>query len=257
MDRRAAPEELDFEGLNAYINDRKPIFRWSTTREGKPAFAVAMEDPTPELTGGSGTGDFPDIVGRASLPRKWGHLQVGMVLRNLAGQPDGEGLETSSDLGWGVSLSGNSRFPFWGKNDNLKFQLNAGYGIASYINDMDSVGGLDGVFDPDGRLQALPVFAGYVAYQHYWKRDPFTMFGAKDLLKNLRSTFVYGYTQVDNFDFMAADSYAKTQRATMNLIWSPISALDLGFELLWGERTNLDDEKGAARQFQIVASFYF
>ena len=43
----------------------------------------------------------------------------------------------------------------------------------------------------------------------------------------------------------------------MNLLWSPISAIDLGVEFLWGERMNKDGERGNATQFQLVGTFYF
>ena len=37
------------------------------------------------------------------------------------------------------------------------FQVNAGQGVARYINDLNSAGGQDAVFTPDGELRTLRV----------------------------------------------------------------------------------------------------
>ena len=257
MDLRANPEELDFEGLNAYINDRQPLFRWSKELSGGGSFAVALEDPTAEITGGDGKGKFGDITSRISKEKEWGHLQAAVLLRNIAGAPDDAPDKISSTFGWGLSLSGRRGFTKWSERDNFRYQFNIGQGIGRYINDLDSVGGMDAVFNPEGNLKPLPALAAYVAYQHFWKRDPTQWLGTSGLLKNLRSTVVVGYTNVDNFDFQEDDAYRRTKRVTLNLLWSPIQSIDLGVELLWGERMNKNGERGNAAQFQLVGTFYF
>ena len=254
VDRAAVPEELDFEGLNALTNKRQPLFRWTKGLGNNRLFAVGLEDPAPEITGGEGVSVAPDLAVRISRPRDWGHFQAAALLRNLTGEREAsEGVVESrdSEIGWGLSLSSSYKVKLWDERDNLKWQLNYGQGIGRYINDMDSVGGLDAAFDPMGTLRALPAFGGYVAFQHWWKQD---MWG---LMRAIRSTVVYGYTDVDTFSFQPGDTYSKTQRATINVIWSPISSIDLGVEYLWGERTNKDQQKGAANQFQMVATFRF
>ena len=257
MDLRASPEELDFEGLNAYVNDRQPLFRWSRDTSEGLGLAVGLEDPTAEITGGDGKGKFADLIARVSRDKEWGHLQTAVLLRNIAGAPDEEPENISSTFGWGLSLSGMTRFRKWDQRDNFRYQFNFGHGIGRYINDLDSVGGMDAVFNPEGNLKPLPALATYVAYQHFWKRDPTRWLGTPGLLKNLRSTLVLGYTSVDNFDFQADDAYRRTKRITLNLIWSPIDSIDIGMEFLWGERMNKNGERGNAGQFQLVGTFYF
>ena len=155
-----------------------------------------------------------------------------------------------STSGWGVNASGLVKMKF-NNRDNFRFQLNYGEGIGRYINDLASVGNQDAVFDPQGELRALPVFGGYVSYQHWWKTDVY------GLLQNLRSTFVFGLVNVENLDFQEPDAYDRTLRSTFNVIWSPISSIDLGLEFLQGERRNKDRSRGTARQFQAVATFRF
>jgi len=76
MDNRADPEELDFEGLNASILSRQPILRWTKNLANERTFAVALENPVADISGGDGKGKFGDIVTRVTKPREWGHLQA-------------------------------------------------------------------------------------------------------------------------------------------------------------------------------------
>ena len=257
MDNRADPEELDFEGLNAATLSRQPIIRWTKNLANERTFAVALENPVADITGGDGKGRFGDVVTRVTKPREWGHLQAALLLRSIAGAPTDDQGNVSGVFGWGMSLSGHNRFNKWSQKDNFKYQFNVGRGIGRYINDLGSVGGQDAVFDPEGDLKALPALGAYVAYQHFWKRDPTAFFGSTGFLKDLRSTLVLGYTQVDNYDFQPDDAYRRTKRITLNLLWSPMTVIDLGIEVLWGERMNKDGERGNATQLQAVATFFF
>ena len=257
MDNRADPEELDFEGLNAATLSRQPIIRWTKNLANERTFAVALENPVADISGGDGKGKFGDVVTRVTKPREWGHLQAALLLRNIAGAPTDDPGNVSSAFGWGMSLSGHNRFKKWSQKDNFKYQFNFGRGIGRYINDLGSVGGQDAVFDPEEDLKVLPALGAYVAYQHFWKRDPTAFFGRTGFLKDLRSTLVLGYTQVDNYDFQPDDAYRRTKRITLNLIWSPMTVIDLGIEVLWGERMNKDGERGNATQLQMVGTFFF
>jgi uncharacterized coiled-coil protein SlyX len=266
MDRQAEPEELDFEGLNSEILERHPIMRWTKGLGNQRAFAVAIEDPSTEVPDSLNKSRTPDVVSTINWQKPWGHFQLGGLIRSLSaeqtidmGDDDTEDDQTRSEatLGWGLSASGSHTMKPWGKKDVFMWQVNLGDGIGRYINDLDSVGGQDAVFDPDGSLRALPAFGGYIALKHYWKRDPTSYFGGKNLLKDLRSTLVYGFVDVDNFDFQPTDAYKRTQRASINLIWSPISPIDLGVEYLWGTRKNKDGNRGRSSQFQLVATFKF
>jgi len=209
MDLQAEPEELDFEGLNGEIVLRHPILRWAKALGDKRLFSVALEDPSPDIANGTSKSNTPDLVSTINLRRDTGHVQFGGVLRNIKGEqtldpgddPNNGHTRSETTLGWGLSFSGSHKMQKTEKNDKLMWQFNYGEGIGGYINDTASVGDLDAVFSPDGTLEVLPVFGGYLAYTHFWHRDPLAYFGAKSLLKNLRSTLVYGYTNVRTFDF--------------------------------------------------------
>jgi hypothetical protein len=86
--------------------------------------------------------------------------------------------------------------------------------------------------------------AFYVSYQHWWSDA-------------VRSTAIYGFATVDNIDIQDDLAYRRTHRLTGNLIWSPVHRIDLGGEILWGERENRNLSKGHAWQLQLAAKYKF
>ena len=46
---------------------------------------MGLEDPSPEVTGGDGVSLIPDLVARMGQDRTWGHLQRGLLIRQLVG----------------------------------------------------------------------------------------------------------------------------------------------------------------------------
>jgi hypothetical protein len=76
----------------------------------------------------------------------------------------------------------------WNDNDDLTWAAYAGKGIGSYITDLRTLGGQDGFYDPlTDTVEAVPVAAAYVGYQHWWS-------------KSMRSTATFGWVYVDNLD---------------------------------------------------------
>ncbi len=88
------------------------------------------------------------------------------------------------------------------------------------------------------------MFAGYVAYQHWWR-------------ENARSTMNLSWVNVDNFSFEPDDAYHKTFRGALNYIWSPTSRIDLGVEVIYGNRENKNEEKAHASQLQLSTKYRF
>ncbi len=246
VDIQANPEEIDFEGLNGRVNVRQPQLRFFPSFGENLELTIAVEDPNPDVTGGTGLTKGPDIIAAIRFTRlNRLHIKAALLLRQLRAESDNNPGTDSKEDGWGLSVSGHVNVPIWGERDEFMYQLNYGDGIGRYINDLNSVGGQDAVFDPaTGELKALTAFGGYLAYQHWWS-------------EKLRSTFVAGFTDVDNFDFQPDDAYHQTKRVTANLLFSPIPRVDIGAEMLWGERTNKDGNSADALQLQIAAKYLF
>ena len=108
------------------------------------------------------------------------------------------------------------------------FQFNGGHGVGRYINDLSSLGGQDGAFDPvTGDFEVLPAFGWFLDYEHMWKRWQ----RVRDM--NLRSSIIWSYVNVNNASFQADDSYHRTQRLGVNLIFSPIKRIDAEVQYIW------------------------
>ena len=250
QDTDAAPEELDFEGINGAVNVRQAQIRYSPKFGQDWNATFSFEDPNPEVTGGTATSRIPDLV--ASVQRTWfdrWHIRSSAILRQITAiwDFDPTGNTEGQVTGWGLSLSGKTSTQFWNADDldNFMFQINYGEGIGRYVNDLNTVGGEDAIFDDStGNLEVLPVFAGYVAYQHWWR-------------ENARSTLNLSWVNVDNLSFEADDAYHKTFRGALNYIWSPASRIDLGVEVIYGRRQNKNGENATAAQLQLSTKYRF
>ncbi len=248
MDTSASPEEIDFEGLNARINVRQTQMRFSpqlTELGRRHEFVFSLEDPNPEVADGTGLSEVPDFVASARFNwQEHTHGQVAVLLRQIRAEWETDPTQTRRQFGYGVSVSGRYVAPAWGERDQILFQINAGKGIGRYVNDLGTLGDFDGIFSSTGELELFDVYAGYVSAQHWWQAA-------------LRSNLTVGYVEVDSPDFVSSDSYKRTYRASLNLIWSPIPRLDIGGEYLWGERENVDGDSGDATQIQFATQFKF
>jgi hypothetical protein len=249
QDVDAAPEELDFEGINGAVNVRQPQVRYFPKIGQDWDLKFALEDPNPEVTGGTATSKWPDIT--ASARRTWfdrWHVRSSVVVRQITAiwDFDPTGTVESKVIGWGISLSGKTATQFWNGagQDNFLWQLNFGKGFGRYVNDLNTIGGEDAVFSDDGELETLPVFAGYVAYQHWWS-------------ERARSNLNLSWVNVGNLDIEADDAYNKTFRGAVNYIWSPTARIDLGAEFIFGSRTNKDGQSATAKQLQFSSKYRF
>jgi hypothetical protein len=265
MDVDARPEEVDVEGMNGQILLRHSQIRWTPQFGEKMKLKLAVEDPHTDVANGASERSRSDLV--VSLVRmplgplgRWNY-RVGFILRDLKGTGTNlgpnQGLNSATDstTGWGITTGGRQPVSWWGEGDDfLLWQLAYGQGIGHYINDLSTIGGGDAVFDPVGKLHALPVFAGYVSYQHLW---PMSFKFMKSWPGILRSNFTVGVVDIGNFDFQEGNDYNITIRASVNLLYSPTTNVQLGGEILWGERKNKDHSKGTATQLQFAARYSF
>ena len=249
-------EDLDFEGISSENVIRQPQLRyWSTHHENR-RFAVAIETPQVSVTGGTGVNLVPDLIAREFVGLKGGgHVQVAAVFRQIRAQSV-TGVVTST-WGAGGSVSGVVMVKLKDLTDRFMYQVNAGWGIARYINDLNpnslgTTNGQDAVFDTtSGELKALPVLGWYVGYEHRWKewKQLQTM--------NLRSTALWSRVAVDNPDFQQPTAYKRTDRFALNLVFSPSGRVDAGIEYIYGVRENFDGQSAHANQFQLVGLFRF
>jgi hypothetical protein len=244
-------EDLDFEGVSSENVIRQPLVRYWWSPKPNTRLAVAVETPAVSITGAQGVNLFPDVIARGFWGRtSGGHLQIAGVVRQIRGETS-SGI-VRSEWGAGASVSGVRQVRIKALTDRLMFQLNAGHGIARYINDLNSAGGQDAVFDTTtNELKPLPAVGWYVGYEHRWKEWQ----AGQNM--NLRSTVLWSIVVVDNFDFQPPDAYWKTNRFAANVVFSPTSRADFGLEYIYGTRNNKDRQAADANQFQVVGLFRF
>lgn len=246
MDPDAFADTLDTQGVNSGVSVRLPQARYSFGLGGGASAYVSLEQSSSSIDYSiagapvTPTTPAPDAVLRLRNEWERGHIQLAGVFRDLGVRlPDGT---HDSVFGWGVNATGG--IEVYGEN-NIVLGLAYGEGMARYVGDTAGLN-LDAApqSQTDLSLKALPVFATYGSYQHYWSPD-------------LRSSLTFGLVRVQNTDFQPVSTYHKSKYSSLNLIWNPIGSLDLGAEVIYGW---VEDKSGASAstpRFQITGRYSF
>lgn len=215
MDVAALPDAVDFVGPT----DGTVFVRQAQLRYTRGPWSFSAENPqttvTPYLGAAarfnSGDNVLPDVTARWLKKGDWGHFTVAGLLRQFKAGDD-----TTS--GGAVSVSGKFNI---GASDDIRYAVNAGSGIGRYL----AFGlGSDVVRDADGDLHALDGIGGFVGWRH--------VFSPK-----LRGNVFYSMARFDNdadLTGLAVTESAHSYHA--NLIYSPFPKLDVGAELIYGQR---------------------
>jgi hypothetical protein len=251
-DPEAEPIGVDFKGLNAISLFRQPQLRYTRQLRRNVDLSLALENPAPDLTGAEGVNMTPDVIARVRWEPGRGlsgrllrtqHVQATILARQLRGE-EADSFETVSTGALGANVSG-VLVARWDPDDRIKFASNVGWGIGKYITDLGTLGGQDGVFDPEtGDLEALQVDSAYVGYERAWA-------------PRLVSAFTYGIVHVRNRPVQPGSALSRTQRMTLNLMWSPVPQAGIGIEFLGGSRLNKDGQTARSTQFQLGWTYRF
>jgi hypothetical protein len=185
---------------------------------------------------------MPDFTAQLRYVDKWGHLQVAGIVRSLGyetlGTPDHN--PKGQQTGWGIDTTGTLKT--WG-NDKILAGVVYGQGIANYMND----GGTD--LAARGTLAApaaegVPLLGISAYYDHYWNSYLSTSLG-------------WSETRVYNTSLQNPSAFKYGQYASINFLWTPVSRLLFGAEMLWGERADFGGANGADYRLQFTAKYSF
>jgi len=248
IDLKAFPEFLDFSGPCGNLSPlRQGLVRWTQPLDFG-SLQLALENPSSRLeykTQDAETGAWsnttvwgndeymPDIVARLNIDPGFGHYSIIGMARRFAYQ-DGQ----YSDSAWSGTLGLNAVIPTVGK-DNLHCSLYYG-SIGRYINSLYA----DAFINPTTfEVEINEQIGGCIDYQHWWT-------------ENLRSSVMYSMTQRDNdLNYVTDTSEKQYQSVHANLIWSPISRINIGMEYIYGYRKIEDDSTGDMNR--IMGSFVY
>jgi len=243
MDVATLPEAADFIGTtDGTTFVRQPQVRWT-----KGGFSLSAENRETTITpytaaGAAGSritsddGMYPDLTARYAFKGDWGHVAIAGLVRELKYENNATDVNDSK---WAGAASLSGKFVF-GKDDIRWMALYGNLGRYVGLNFAN-----DALLDPDGEIDALDGFAGFVAYRHMWT-------------DKLRSTFSYAMQSYD-YDSILSDSTALSESSswTVNLFYSPFPKLDIGAEYrdAKAERENGDD--GDLNRFQLTTKYSF
>jgi hypothetical protein len=245
MDIDAVPDTIDFEVPDSSVFVRQAIIRWEQPIANKMRWGIAVEDPDPQILNpagldGESRATMPDIVSRIKYAQESSRFfTLAGIVRQIrfAG---GAGAADASATGWGVNFSGRWRVI---GSDALTWQVVFGRGIGRYIESFEGLG-YDAALTSEGDLQMIPAKSFVLGYRHYWRSD-------------LRTTVSFALARLDNEPAQPTDAIHQVRSPHLNLIWSPWHLVEIGGEIMWGERLDKDDGKGTATRFQLGMKFMF
>jgi len=257
MDLQAGPPTIDGEGPNNQIAMRHPMIRYTYYYKDKIQVAVAAELaeilmvdlPAAPFKVYNQPQRVPDFVTHFKYQGKFGHVQLGAVLRIMN---YGDSTQTKKSVfvpGGGIALSGT--FNLW-KQAMMYYQFNGGKGIASYIQDLSLLNvDLLPTFTGTKKMNTVWMYGGYFGLQQYWTRK-------------VHSNIVYGITRLEvpkgdrgYFEQYVPWYYKYGQYLAVNTLWNFYDFASAGIELVWGERVNLNGEKGHAHRINLLLQYDF
>lgn len=244
FDAQAYPETLDFGGAAGQIFVRQAQVRW-TDRLASAEWSVSAENPEAVLAvPGSATlfrsdaDHAPDLTARVKWASGRASYSLGVLAREIA--VDSAAAPAASGSKWGGALALTAIVSAGGKDD-VRLALNAGNAIGRY----QELGFFpDGYVGADGSLRLARQTSGFVALRHFWA-------------PNLRSTLEVSAASSSPPDGTAAGVNRSDRSQHVNLIWSPVRAVNLGAELIHGQRSVVGGDNGSLNRLQLSAQYLF
>ena len=241
FDERAYPETLDFGGPAGQIFVRQAQVRWTDTF-ARGEWSVSAENPESVLAVPGIASPFrsdvdhaPDLTARVKYGFGAASYSLGLLAREIG--VDTPAARASS---WGGALAIGGVVPFAGRDD-VRFDFNVGNAIGRY----QELGFFpDGYVGADGGLRLASQRSGFIALRHFWT-------------PRLRSTIELSAAGSNPPAGTANGVNASDRSQHLNLIWSPVDGVNLGAELLHGERAVVGGDKGSLNRLQFSAQYLF
>jgi hypothetical protein len=237
QDVAALPEALDFVGPA----ESTTFIRQAMVRYTAGGLELAVENPQTFVAGGTrDLSTIPDLIGRYTF--KWGdkgsYLKVAGLYRNIKIQDTTGGGSQADESGYGLTAS--TKWVFGGGAD-LRAMVTWGDGVGRYVG----LGFVpDGYVDTAGNIATAEMVAAFVAL-----RIPFGKW---------RTNIMYGTTDIEyDNDALAVGLNDTGSSIHVNLIYNILPKLDVGAEVIYGEREEIGGASGDFTRFQFSAKYAF
>ena len=227
MDLDNLPETVDFNGPIGAPFSRRTMIRYAYgDAKAGYKFTVALEDPEDQFGGGSTHERLPQVVLRYDQSFDWGAI-------NLRGLAHEKRSLTATRRGYGVGVGGSYKIT---DKDLLMGQY------TSVEGDIDQLYGSNGyAIDANGAIT-------------FDKNQGLVVGFAKTFSDQLRGTVALGMNKGKTAQ--AVDN-KRLQQWFLNLIYSPIKNVELGGELVLGERQTFSGEKGVMQRVDLMGRYSF
>ncbi|ODS64414.1 MAG: hypothetical protein ABS41_02990 [Arenimonas sp. SCN 70-307] len=239
QDVASLPDAVDFIGPT----EGTVFVRQAQLRYTSGPWSFSLENPetttTSYLTGVRGNSDdnsVPDFTARYVSRGDWGHVSIAGMARQLK---VANAFGSQDDTAFAVSVSGKWNV---GASDDVRYMLSYGPGIGRYLG----LGlGPDAMTAADGSLEALDGIGGFVAWRH--------VFSPK-----WRGNVFYSAAKFDNETALTGLGVTESSQSFhANLIYSPLPKLDVGAELIWGNRELESGADGDLRRLHMHVKYSF
>ena len=249
--------------------------------------ATAFTCTTALLTGVTPTNiaksTAPDFTAAWYLPQPWGHIDVSAVLRPGLDVTDGKNFDHQFIGGGGhFGMDVKPGWMGWVKDD-ITLHFTVGENMGGYQNTSSSfdiatnygqpststvAGTYGGVYAPTTtaaasliRFKPTDEMGAELGYQHWWADNLrsnlnggfFSHYGIPINLVNQTNSTTGAFAA--NTAGQAAAINKELMTAHANIIWNPVSFVDVGFEYLWGQRTTLGNQ--TATMNVLISKFNF
>jgi len=172
----------------------------------------------PDVTAGE---RMPDVVANLTYAGTWGSATVAGVLHQLRAVALPTGAPTfvpDTEYGFAVTGQANFNLPMLAAGDALWIAATYADGALGYLgygsDDVD-----DAIIGADGEIDTTKGWQVAGGIRHYWTPE-------------IRQNVFGSYARVEYGDAASGADFTEW-RAGTNVIWSPVSGLDLGLEVLY------------------------
>jgi len=205
----------------------------------------------------------PDFTAAWYIPQAWGHLDISAVIRPGLDVTDGK-FFARDFIGYGGHFGMDFKPGWFGwAKDDFTAHFTVGEALGGYLNSSGNFAlatnygspGAYGAFGGPttaaaaGSILVRPTFewGTEIGYQHWWA-------------DNLRSDINGGLNQhqIPAAIVGAAQAAALNKELLTfhaNLIWNPVSMVDVGIEYMWGQRTTVNNGHGTENA--LISKFAF